>query len=168
LVWQHELTHLQGIAFLEYADSSVTNVAIQGLNNMTLGERALKVQKASIGITQVAGEMGVNAMSMLAGTTSTDSEVSRVLQLLNMVTPDELMDNDDYEGKPVTMPTPPSPSFPTNATPQKFVRMSRRNAKSLAPFYPSRSQDRSGAAGNQPVWARFTSNTRLPRWRRRL
>jgi splicing factor U2AF subunit len=42
--------------------------------------------------------MGVNAMSMLAGTTSTDSGVSRVLQLLNMVTPDELMDNDDYEG----------------------------------------------------------------------
>ena len=45
--------------------------------------------------------MGVNAMSMLAGTTSTDSELSRVLQLLNMVTPDELMDNDDYEGKRV-------------------------------------------------------------------
>ena len=66
---------------------------------MMLGERALKVQKASIGITQVAGEMGVNAMSMLAGTTSTtDSQVSRVLQLLNMVTPEELMDNDDYEG----------------------------------------------------------------------
>ncbi|AEO65473.1 uncharacterized protein THITE_2112508 [Thermothielavioides terrestris NRRL 8126] len=87
----------RGIAFLEYVDPSVTNVAIQGLNNMMLGERALKVQKASIGITQVAGEMGVNAMSMLAGTTSTDSDVSRVLQLLNMVTADELMDNDDYE-----------------------------------------------------------------------
>lgn len=65
---------------------------------MMLGERALKVQKASIGITQVSGEMGVNAMSMLAGTTSADSSVSRVLQLLNMVTPEELMDNDDYEG----------------------------------------------------------------------
>ncbi len=72
---------------------------------MMLGERALKVQKASIGITQVSGEMGVNAMSMLAGTTSTDSGVSRVLQLLNMVTPDELMDNDDYEGNaPLTFP----------------------------------------------------------------
>lgn len=65
---------------------------------MTLGERALKVQKASIGITQVSGEMGVNAMSMLAGTTSADAGGSRVLQLLNMVTPEELMDNDDYEG----------------------------------------------------------------------
>jgi splicing factor U2AF subunit len=67
---------------------------------MMLGERALKVQKASIGITQVAGEMGVNAMSMLAGTTSTDTTVTRVLQLLNMVTPEELIDNDDYEGMP--------------------------------------------------------------------
>lgn len=65
---------------------------------MMLGQRALKVQKASIGITQVSGEMGVNAMSMLAGTTSTDAGAGRVLQLLNMVTPDELMDNDDYEG----------------------------------------------------------------------
>ncbi|KAK4127067.1 hypothetical protein N657DRAFT_640985 [Parathielavia appendiculata] len=87
----------RGIAFLEYADPSVTNVAIQGLNNMMLGERALKVQKASIGITQVSGELSVNAMSMLAGTTSSDTEGSRVVQLLNMVTPEELMDNDDYE-----------------------------------------------------------------------
>ncbi|KAL2119017.1 hypothetical protein VTJ04DRAFT_5977 [Mycothermus thermophilus] len=87
----------RGIAFLEYADPAVTSVAIQGLNNMMLGERALKVQKASFGITQVAGEMGVNAMSMLAGTMSTDGGATRVLQLLNMVTPEELMDNDDYE-----------------------------------------------------------------------
>lgn len=65
---------------------------------MMLGDHCLRVQKASIGITQVAGEMGVNAMSMLAGTTAIDSDISRVLQLLNMVTPDELMDNDDYEG----------------------------------------------------------------------
>lgn len=48
---------------------------------------------------QAAGvEMGVNAMAMMAGTTSTDLEPSRVLQLLNMVTPEELMDTDEYEG----------------------------------------------------------------------
>lgn len=78
---------------------------------MMLGERALKVQKASIGITQVAGEMGVNAMSMLAGTTSTDSSGGRVLQLLNMVTADELMDNDDYEGMPTIIPCFPPPEL---------------------------------------------------------
>lgn len=91
---------IQGIAFCEFADPAATEVALQGLNNMDLGERKIRVKKASIGVTQVAGvEMGVAAMSMLAGTTSTDTDESRVLQLLNMVTADELMDNDDYEGK---------------------------------------------------------------------
>jgi splicing factor U2AF subunit len=66
---------------------------------MEIGEKRLVVRKASIGVTQVAGEMSVNAMSMLAGTTSTDPDISRVLQLLNMVTPEELLDNDDYEGE---------------------------------------------------------------------
>lgn len=42
--------------------------------------------------------MGVNAMSMLAGTTSNDLDEGRVLQLLNMVTPEELIDNEDYDG----------------------------------------------------------------------
>ncbi|KAF4874643.1 Splicing factor U2AF 50 kDa subunit [Colletotrichum siamense] len=88
----------RGIAFCEYVEPSATDVAIQGLNGMDLGDKKLRVQKASVGVTQVAGvEMGVAAMSMLAGTTSTDSEETRVLQLLNMVTPEELMDNDDYE-----------------------------------------------------------------------
>ncbi|KAK1975269.1 U2 snRNP auxilliary factor [Colletotrichum cereale] len=88
----------RGIAFCEYVDPAATDVAIQGLNDMDLGDKRLRVQKASVGVTQVAGvEMGVAAMSMLAGTTSTDSEETRVLQLLNMVTPEELMDNDDYE-----------------------------------------------------------------------
>ena len=67
---------------------------------MELGEKHLKLQRASIGVTQASGlEMGVNAMSMLAGTTSNDLEEGRVLQLLNMVTPEELIDNEDYEGK---------------------------------------------------------------------
>lgn len=68
---------------------------------MDLGDRKLKVKKASIGITQVTSvEMGVNAMSMLAGTISQEaSDVSCVVQLLNMVTAEELVNNDDYEGK---------------------------------------------------------------------
>ncbi|KUI60888.1 hypothetical protein VP1G_08079 [Cytospora mali] len=98
LVQDNGTEESRGIAFCEYLDPTATEVAIKGLDAMELGDRHLKVRKASIGITQVAGvEMGVNAMSMLAGTTSTDSEVTRVLQLLNMVTPEELMDNDDYE-----------------------------------------------------------------------
>ncbi|KAK7702805.1 hypothetical protein SLS64_009415 [Diaporthe eres] len=98
LVQDRSTEESRGISFCEYLDPAATEVAIKALDNMELGENHLKVRKASIGITQVAGvEMGVNAMSMLAGTTSTDSEVTRILQLLNMVTPEELMDNDDYE-----------------------------------------------------------------------
>lgn len=75
---------------------------------MELGDKRLKVRKASIGITQVSGmEMGVNAMSMLAGTVAQDPDLSPVLQLLNMVTADELMDNDDYEGRFVSKETLP-------------------------------------------------------------
>ena len=67
---------------------------------MELGDKFLRVQRASIGVTQASGlEMGVNAMTMLAGTTSNDVEEGRVLQLLNMVTPEELIDNEDYEGE---------------------------------------------------------------------
>ena len=68
---------------------------------MELSDKRLKVVRASIGATQAAGlDMGVNAMSMFAKTTSQDLETGRVLQLLNMVTPEELIDNDDYEGDP--------------------------------------------------------------------
>lgn len=77
----------------------MTSVAIEGLNGMDLAGSAIKVSRASIGTTQAAGlDMGVNAMSMFAGTTSDNLEEGRVLQLLNMVTAEELVDNDDYEG----------------------------------------------------------------------
>lgn len=91
----------RGIAFCEYAESSSTDEAIEGLNGMELGDQHLKITRASIGMTQAAGlESGINAIGMLAGTTSTTSRTdnSRVIQLLNMVTTDELMDNEEYEG----------------------------------------------------------------------
>lgn len=74
---------------------------MESLNGMELGQSNLKVKRASIGATQAAGpgSMGVNAMSMLAGTTSKDLEQGRCLQLLNMTTVEELMDNDEYAGK---------------------------------------------------------------------
>lgn len=88
----------RGIAFCEYVDAAATDIAVEGLNGMELGDKHLKVQRASVGNTQSAGlEMGVNAMSMLAGTTSDGLEEGRVLQLLNMVTAEELIDNEDYE-----------------------------------------------------------------------
>jgi splicing factor U2AF subunit len=90
-------------------DPAATDIAVEGLNNMELGDSTLKVQRASIGMKQAAGvEMGVNAMAMMAGTTSADLEASRVVQLLNMVTPEELMDSEEYEG--AASPATPKPS----------------------------------------------------------
>ena len=67
---------------------------------MDIGDNKLKTTLASIGFKQALGmEMGTQAMSVFAGTQSTDAQEGRVLQLLNMVTAEELIDNDEYEGK---------------------------------------------------------------------
>ena len=89
----------RGIAFCEYMDAAgSTDLAVTSLNGMELGESHLKVQRASIGIQQVSGEMSVNAMSLMAGTKSEDVEKGRVLCLMNMITPEELMDADEADG----------------------------------------------------------------------
>jgi splicing factor U2AF subunit len=100
LVKDRSTEESRGIAFCEYRDPSDTDKAVEGLNGLELGDKNLRVQRASIGHTQSGNlEMGVNAMSMLAGMNSKDADESRVLQLLNMVTPEELLDNEDYEGR---------------------------------------------------------------------
>lgn len=89
----------RGIAFAEYQDPAAANPpALDTLNGMDVGGKKLKVTKASIGPTQVANfDVGITAISGLASQTTNEVETSRVLQLLNMVTAEELMDNDDYE-----------------------------------------------------------------------
>lgn len=65
---------------------------------MDVGGQKLKVVKACVGGTQVANfDAGINAISNLAGQ-GNGGDATRVLQLLNMVTAEELMDNEDYEG----------------------------------------------------------------------
>lgn len=65
---------------------------------MEIGGQNIKLTRACLGQEQANTEMGVQAMSILAGTVSTSMEKTRVLQLLNMVTPEELIRDDDYEG----------------------------------------------------------------------
>lgn len=90
----------RGIAFCEYKLAENTRPAIDSLNGMELGDAAMKVKLASIGIKQVSSEMSVNAMSMLAGTAKEDmSDSGRVLCLMNMITPEELMDAEEADGK---------------------------------------------------------------------
>ncbi|CAM1506640.1 Fc.00g062810.m01.CDS01 [Cosmosporella sp. VM-42] len=99
LVKDRHTEESRGIAFAEYQDPSTANPpALETLNGMDVGGKKLKVVKASIGPTQVANfDVGITAISGLASQTTNDAESSRVLQLLNMVTAEELLDNDDYE-----------------------------------------------------------------------
>lgn len=100
LVKDRSTEESRGIAFVEFADpAAATQPALDTLNGMEIGGKKLTVAKASIGPTQVANfEVGVAAISGLASQTTNEAEQSRVLQLLNMVTAEELMDNDEYEG----------------------------------------------------------------------
>lgn len=92
----------KGFAFAEYLDPEVTDMAIQGLHNFSLGDRNLVVQRAAVG-----RNTGVNAP--IPGSAAylsqaiphlmqnnADAPSSRVMLLLNMVTPEELYNDDDY------------------------------------------------------------------------
>ena len=126
LVKDRSTDESRGIAFCEYAAPETTNIAVEGLNGMELSDRALKVGRASIGITQAPGlEMSVGAMSMFAGTSAVKTEGGegtagevgggRVLQLLNMVKEEELMDAEEYEGRFASILRPnPTPRYPRN------------------------------------------------------
>ena len=123
---------MQGIAFLEYADTEATKIAVEGLNGMDIGENKLKTSLASIGIKQAMGmEMGAQAMSAFAGTQATEGQEGRVVQLLNMVTAEELIDNDEYEGKHDLK----SVQEVVLILVQKFSKIFRKNARSTARYW---------------------------------
>lgn len=93
----------KGFAFFEYNDPSVTDVAIQSLSGMELGDRYLVVQRASVGAK--AGQPGIPNLPydqfpeiprpiLPAGDLSTSD--ARILLMLNMVTPDDLVDDQEY------------------------------------------------------------------------
>ncbi|KAH8832643.1 hypothetical protein DL96DRAFT_669759 [Flagelloscypha sp. PMI_526] len=94
----------KGFAFFEYADPEVTDMAIQNLNGMELGDRYLVVQRASVGAKGANGESLIPNLPydqfpeiprpiMPAGD---DTSEARILLMLNMVTPEDLVDDQDY------------------------------------------------------------------------
>ncbi|CAO3646362.1 unnamed protein product [Cunninghamella blakesleeana] len=97
----------KGYAFCEYADPSVTDLACQGLNNMELGDKKLIVQRASVGAKSntTAAVTGSNSVAIENRSLVTDipsadiseSDTTRVLQLMNMIVPEELEDDDEYQ-----------------------------------------------------------------------
>lgn len=96
----------QGFAFFEYVDISVTDVAIQSLNGMELGDRYLVVQRASVGAKPGTPGMIPNLpydqfpeipRPIMPAGSDASSASARILLMLNMVTADDLVDDQEYE-----------------------------------------------------------------------
>ncbi|VDD74324.1 unnamed protein product [Mesocestoides corti] len=101
----------KGYAFCEYVDPHVTDHACAGLNGMLLGDKKLIVQRASVGAKNAGGAMpppliqvpGLND-ALVQNTTGSGNIIFRsggppteVLCLLNMVDPEELGNDEEYE-----------------------------------------------------------------------
>jgi len=90
----------KGYAFCEYLDAGITDDAIAGLNGMQLGDKKLLVQRASVGcknpvtLSTVPVQIQVPG---LQGQVQGPGQPTEILCLLNMVTDDELTDEEEYE-----------------------------------------------------------------------
>ncbi|KAM9779701.1 splicing factor U2AF 65 kDa subunit-like [Neosynchiropus ocellatus] len=91
----------KGYAFCEYVDIGATDQAVAGLNGMQLGDKKLIVQRASVGAknTNPAAVIETPVMLQVPGLQQlqTSGLPTEVLCLLNMVMPEELVDDEDYE-----------------------------------------------------------------------
>ncbi|EGG12041.1 uncharacterized protein MELLADRAFT_41759 [Melampsora larici-populina 98AG31] len=95
----------KGFAFCEYVDSDLTDIACQGLNGMELGDRYLVVQRAQIGQNakkekenaEGAGGAGMGVGGFNGTNRASEGERTKVLQMLNMVNPEELVDDEEYK-----------------------------------------------------------------------
>lgn len=107
----------KGYAFFEYLDASVTDRACQGLNAMKLGDKTLLVQRANIGAKAQDSMMPMSPGALNASPTASSllnlqvpaatllssmllgqpQAETRVLQLLNLVRPEELVSDEDHE-----------------------------------------------------------------------
>ncbi|KAI6653543.1 Splicing factor u2af large subunit [Oopsacas minuta] len=92
----------KGYAFCEYMDHSVTDIAIQGLNGMQLGEKKIVVQRASVGAknsvyapaSDLSQQLGIP--SLAPGVLVLEAR-TKILCMLNMVIASELINDQEYE-----------------------------------------------------------------------
>ncbi|PWN31986.1 uncharacterized protein FA14DRAFT_127050 [Meira miltonrushii] len=100
----------KGFAFCEYVDTNITDLAIQGLNDMELGDKKLLVQRASVGGTSTGQRTitGANAAPLMTGANGIGAgvasenlagagEPTKAMVLLNCVTAEELVDAQEYQ-----------------------------------------------------------------------
>nr|KAG5703804.1 hypothetical protein BaRGS_031438 [Batillaria attramentaria] len=87
----------KGFAFCEYVDPNVTDQACAGLNGMQLGDKKLIVQRASVGAKnsqhQAPVQLQVPGLNLNQGA----GQATEVLCLMNMIMPEELEDEEEYE-----------------------------------------------------------------------
>lgn len=83
----------KGYAFCEYSDSTITDIACKGLNELELGDKKLIVQRASIS-SKTSQSSILPHLTLLTDQSTT---ASTVLQLMNMITKEELLDDDEYQ-----------------------------------------------------------------------
>lgn len=82
----------KGYAFCEYVDIGITDVAIAGMNGMQLGDKKLVVQRASVGSKTMSAQLNIPGFDL-----SKEVSATNVLCLMNMVTSDDLVDDEEYD-----------------------------------------------------------------------
>ncbi|XP_040280035.1 splicing factor U2AF 65 kDa subunit isoform X1 [Bufo bufo] len=93
----------KGYAFCEYVDINVTDQAIAGLNGMQLGDKKLLVQRASVGAKNATlstinqTPVTLQVPGLMSSQVQMGGHPTEVLCLMNMVLPEELLDDDEYE-----------------------------------------------------------------------
>eukprot|EP00026_Physarum_polycephalum_P006706 Phypoly_transcript_06757.p1 GENE.Phypoly_transcript_06757~~Phypoly_transcript_06757.p1 ORF type:complete len:524 (+),score=51.75 Phypoly_transcript_06757:127-1698(+) len=110
----------KGYAFFEYVDSNVTDAAIQGLHGITIGDKTVLVQRASVGakkpaatvmpiphatplsVAAAAAAAGIplpqpSAAALVLPSQTIITAPTRVLLLLNMVTEKDLLVDDEFD-----------------------------------------------------------------------
>ncbi|XP_016996522.2 splicing factor U2AF 50 kDa subunit [Drosophila takahashii] len=97
LVKESSTSLSKGFAFFEYVDPTVTETAIAGLNGMQLGDRRLVVQRSIPGGKNgMFGGVPVVQVPGISTLLATGSP-SEVLCLFNMVLPEELLDEEEFQ-----------------------------------------------------------------------
>ncbi|EME30564.1 U2 snRNP auxiliary factor large subunit, putative isoform 1 [Galdieria sulphuraria] len=79
----------KGYAFFQYKDPSIVEAAIKGLNGMTMGDKTLTVRRAS--------QVSSGSVELGQSFSPTVRYPTRILELRNMVEPEELVDDEEYE-----------------------------------------------------------------------
>lgn len=92
----------KGYAFCEYLDPNITDQACAGLNGMQLGDKKLVMQRASVGKNPLgSGVMLTNlqipGLSLNQVTSASAGPATEILCLMNMIQPEELEDEEEYD-----------------------------------------------------------------------